>query len=125
MKGLFKFLKWFTIIVVLLLLSLLITGNTHLIKGVSLTYLRGKTGPTIDDYTHFKNNPVQASATPQLWPVASTYNKTPLKAEDEAYHQQLQSVAYLVIKDGSIDTKAIGMDIAIVHLPTRFRLQKV
>lgn len=102
MKGLFKFLKWFTIIVVLLLLSLLITGNTHLIKGVSLTYLRGKTGPTIDDYTHFKNNPVQASATPQLWPIASTYNKTPLKAEDEAYHQQLQSVAYLVIKDGSI-----------------------
>lgn len=102
MKGFFKFLKWLVILIVLLLLTLWFTGNTHLIRGITLTYLRGYSGPTINDYTHFKNHTVQAPTTAQPWPVSPQYNKTQLKAEDEAYHQKLKSVAYLVIKNGSI-----------------------
>ena len=34
-------------------LALVISGNTHLYKGIANTYLKGKKGPQIDEYDIF------------------------------------------------------------------------
>ncbi len=101
MKRLFKVLKWVVIVILLAVAALYITGNTHLFRGLSLTYLKGLTGPTIDDYKFFKNSEVIAG-TLQPWQLHPNYNKTPLSQDDIDYHKQLKSVAYLVIKDNQI-----------------------
>ncbi|MCO6501294.1 MAG: serine hydrolase [Vicingus serpentipes] len=91
-----------TIIIVIGLASLLvvITGNTHLFKAVSSTYLKGKTGPTIDDYPLFENRKV-AVGKYQPWLISRNYNKTKddiLLKEIEKYHP----AAFLIVKNDSI-----------------------
>lgn len=48
MKRLFSVLKWVITVILLAVVALYITGNAHLFRGVSLTYLKGLTGPTIE-----------------------------------------------------------------------------
>lgn len=101
MKRFLSFIKLLVIIILLAVLALYITDNTHLFKGIRFTYLKGKTGPTIDDYRLFKSNEVRKGS-PQPWAKHQNFNKTPLSSEDIAYHKQLKSAAYLVIKDNKL-----------------------
>ena len=101
MKRLFSVLKWVIIVILLAVVALYITGNAHLFRGLSLTYLKGLTGPTIDDYKYFKNSEVK-TGTPQPWALHPNYNKTSLSDDDISYHKQLKSAAYLVIKDNKL-----------------------
>ena len=89
----------FTIIVVTSLL-LIVSGNAHLFKGISHTYLVGKTGPTIDDYTKFENRTVEAS-NHQPWNFADNYNKT----ENKKLLSEIESfdpAAFLIVKSDKI-----------------------
>ncbi len=101
MKKLFALLKWVIIVVLFATSAIYITGNTHLFRGVSLTYLKGLSGPTIDDYKYFKNSEVK-TGNPQPWLLHTHYNNTKLAEEDAQYHKQLKSVAYLVIKGNAL-----------------------
>lgn len=101
MKGFLTFLKWLLIIVILAVAAIYITGNQHLFKGVKLTYLKGLSGPTIDDYKHFKSNQVKRGK-PQPWRKHPNFNKTSLSKDDIEYHKKFKSVAYLVIKDDKL-----------------------
>jgi CubicO group peptidase (beta-lactamase class C family) len=73
-----KFLKRFFLglIIILATASLLavITGNGHLFKGVSSTYLIGRTGPTIDEHAIFESRTVEADIH-QPWKIGKHYNK--------------------------------------------------
>lgn len=101
MKLLKGFIKWFLIALIIFNVGVLVTGNAHLYKALSRTYFIGRTGPSIDDYTAFENRDVK-TGTPQPWPFAANYNKTPLKDADKKYHESIGTVAYLVIHNDSI-----------------------
>ncbi len=100
-----KFIKKLFLGLIALLLigaiGLYITGNYHLLSGIPKTYLKGKTGPDIDDYGDFHNLEIKAGAVDE-WPMSDSYNSGQISAEGLALHKENSSVAYLVIKNGEI-----------------------
>lgn len=79
-----KFRKIFLKVVRIIMLTLLaligilwITGNSYILRGIQLTYLKGHSTANIDDYKDFDNNIILAGK-PQPWPQHELYNKIPL-----------------------------------------------
>lgn len=56
----------------------------------------------IDDNDIFDQRVIPASATPQPWPLASKYNKVDLPPELKKLHQDLESIAFILIQNDSI-----------------------
>lgn len=96
-----KFLIIVFSILVLLVGLIFITGNQHLFKAVASTYLVGKTGPTIDDYSKFENRIVQGGK-PQEWAVSENYNEFELSADQIDSLEKYKTIAFLVIYRDSI-----------------------
>ncbi|TND10500.1 MAG: beta-lactamase [Bacteroidetes bacterium] len=101
MKRFKKFLKWFAIVLVVLNLLIIVTGNTHLYKGIWNTYLKGRSGPSVEEYAIFNNRVVKAG-TPQEWPRAADFNKKSIPAKPLADMTAIETGAFLVIKNDSI-----------------------
>ncbi|MEW6469636.1 MAG: serine hydrolase [Bacteroidota bacterium] len=105
MKPLLKFLKFLgkALLVILVALNLFIifTGRFYLYKGVWNTYLKGRSGPAIDEYQIFHNRKVE-SGQPQEWPVGSDYNRKKISDAHRQDFERMKTIAYLVIKDDSI-----------------------
>lgn len=88
-------------IVVAINIIILVTGRFYLYKGIANTYLKGRSGPGIDEYGIFANRMVKTGS-PQPWPVAKDYNK---KSISEKYLKQIENYkteAYVIIKNDSI-----------------------
>lgn len=88
-----------SILILLVAASLLavFTGNGHLFKAVSTTYLVGKTGPGIDDYEYFSNRDIK-NGIHEPWKTSKKYNhyqNKELHKEIEKYHP----AALVVIKN--------------------------
>lgn len=100
-RFLIRFVISIAIVVVVLSLGLYISGNGHVVKAVRSTYLQGKTGPTIDDYTKFDNR-IVAAGNSYAFDKATQYNQyelsSPLLEESEA----MESIALLVLKNGEL-----------------------
>lgn len=99
-----KFLKRFflALIIIIALASLLvvITGNSHLFKAVSTTYLVGKTGPGIDDHQYFTNREV-VSTQYHPWELSKKYNQY----NDDKLHQEIEKnhpTAFVIIKNNQL-----------------------
>ena len=91
------------VFLLLLLLSLLyISPYNYLLRGISTIYLSGHTTAFLEDYKRFENDTVVATTSPQAWPLHKDYNRYAPSKDLEDYHQDLQTVAYLVIKNDSI-----------------------
>ena len=101
MRFLKKFFKWFLIIFAVLNIAILVSGKTYLYKGVWNTYLKGRSGPSIDEYHIFDNNKVE-TGTAWEWPVGPDYNKKKLSDKHRTDFESMQTVAYLIIRDDSI-----------------------
>lgn len=56
----------------------------------------------IDDNAIFEQRTVDSPAVPQPWPLAAEYNTGQLPTELEQLHQDLESIAFLLVKDDSI-----------------------
>ena len=82
MKILWKIIKWFIIIICVLILILYATGNDYIFRGVKLTYLKGEKTANIDDYKDFDNNIIMAGA-PRVWQQHLDYNQLPLSPKFE------------------------------------------
>jgi CubicO group peptidase (beta-lactamase class C family) len=102
MRFLKKFFKWFFIFFLVLNVAILVSGKTYLYKGVWNTYLKGRSGPSIDEFRIFDYNVVEAGGTPWEWPVGKDYNakKIPEKYQDD--FKRMGTIAYLIIKNDSI-----------------------
>lgn len=78
-----------------------ITGNKHIFKAVSSTYLVGKTGPSIDDYTFFTNRVVLADKH-QPWKVnKQRYNQI----KNDSFHNKIESyepASFLIAQNNEI-----------------------
>ncbi len=88
-----------TLFIILAVASILavVTGNSHLFKAVSTTYLVGKSKPDIDDYVYFENRDVKA-AEYQPWKKSDKYNQY----QNEELHQEIEKhkpAALVIIKN--------------------------
>ncbi len=89
------------IVAILFHLTLLATNNLHLYKTLKQTVLKGKLGPSIDEYSAFENRSVNVG-THEPWKVSNDYNNKELSEQAATKFKELNTVAYLVIKHGKI-----------------------
>ena len=101
MKTLKKIGKWFLIIFVILNIGILVSGRSYLYKGIGNTYLKGRSGPSIDEYQIFDNREV-ASGQYVPWHHAKGYNSRTVPAAFTTGFETLQTIAYVIIKDDSL-----------------------
>lgn len=92
---------------ILILLGLLIAlgyvyNFEYILKGIRTTYLTGHTTAYIDDYPEFDNRTIEAGANPQPWPLHEDYNEAEPTPGLVELNQELQTIAFLIIKNDSI-----------------------
>jgi len=97
-KILLRTLKTLVLILVVLNLALLISGKTYIYFGLKNTYLKGRSGPDIDEYKIFSNREVKAGQFVPL-PNGKDYNS---KTIDTKAMDTYQTVAYLIIRNDSV-----------------------
>jgi CubicO group peptidase (beta-lactamase class C family) len=102
MKNMTKII-FFTFLTLALLIhvAIIFSGKQYLYKAVAQTYLKGRSGPTIDEYAAFPNRNIHVS-NPQPWNIASNYNKKKLSARFDSIFKHYQNVSFLVIQNDSI-----------------------
>lgn len=99
MKRLLKFFKWLIIIIAVLCLGLWVSGYGYILRGVTMTYLVGQTGPGIDERQSFYNDTVRASSHPQEWLEHERFGSIVLSDDVIEKMEAINSVSFLVIKD--------------------------
>ena len=101
MNILKKIGKWFLIILIIINLAIIVSGKTYLYKGIANTYIKGRSGPSIEEYKIFSNREVTVG-NPKEWAVSKLNNSKRLSSDNEREFKDLQTIAYLIIKDDSI-----------------------
>ena len=101
MKRLFTYFKWFFISSVGFILILYIFDVDYLLRAVKTVYLKGHTTAFLEDYKEFPNRTIY-KGTAQPWAVSKAYNSIPATDKLTTTHKNLQTVAFLIIKNDSI-----------------------
>lgn len=101
MKRLFTFFKWFFISCVGFILIMYVFDVDYLLRAVKTIYLKGHTTAFLEDYKEFPNRTIQ-KGTAQPWAVSKDYNSIPATEKLTTTHKNLQTVAFLIIKNDSI-----------------------
>ena len=78
-----------------------VSGNDHLFKAVASTYLKGQTGPSIDEYKIFPYREVEASEEIPIHYHAQ-YNALEADVELMASIEKYEPIGLLILKDGDI-----------------------
>ena len=98
MKTAFKYLL---IIFILINLLIILSGKIWMYKAISITYLKGYSLSYIDDFVHFPANSIE-TGTHQEWEIANSYNKEELPEFINEVNLELETVAFMIIKNDSI-----------------------
>lgn len=101
MKFLKKFLLWFIIILTGIIILMYIFDVDYLLRAVRTIYFKGYTTAFLDDYKDFPNREIKKGIA-QPWAIAKDYNSIPATETLNKTHKELQTVAYLIIKNDSI-----------------------
>lgn len=101
MKRLLAFFKWFFISCVGFILILYVFDVDYLLRAVKTIYLKGHTTAFLEDYKEFPNRTIH-KGTAQPWAVSKAYNTIPTTDKLNTTHKNLQTVAFLIIKNDSI-----------------------
>lgn len=117
MKSIKKFFKGFISIIILLVVIAYITDYEYILKGVRVVYMTGHVTAYIDDYPHFENEEI-ANSTPQPWPLHKAYNTTKVTQKLQETHNNLGTVAFMIIKNDSIWHEQYTEEDEIVYGPT-------
>jgi len=96
-----KGLKYLLIIFILLNLLIVLSGKGWLYKAISITYLKGYPSSYIHDFVHFPSNTIEAG-THQKWAIADNYNTAKLPDFIKPVNDSLETVAFMVIVNDSI-----------------------
>ncbi|OKL42189.1 serine hydrolase domain-containing protein [Pontibacter flavimaris] len=78
----------------------------------------------IDDNTIFEQREIAAPAAGQPWPLAEKYNRVEQPSELKQLHKELESVAFLVVKDDSILYEQYWDDYSGESLSNSFSMAK-
>lgn len=100
-----KFFRTFLVGLLLFLataiLLLYIFDYDYILRAINITYFTGHTTAYIEDYTEFENREIEAG-NPQPWPLHSQYNETKATSVLNEINSELETVAFLIIKNDSI-----------------------
>lgn len=107
----------------LILLLLVLTDTTYILRGVRTVYLRGNTDVTIHDF-EVQQTRLIAANNPQTWPLHKAYNSVSLTEDDLAFHEQQESLAFLVIKDGQLLSETYFNEGSVNHLSSVWSISK-
>jgi len=88
-------------IVLLMIVTLLFTGNSHILVGITQTWLLGKSKPDIDDMQYFNLRKIE-NGKYQAWLKSNNYNKRELSSSMQNDVDNYGTIAYLVIHNDSI-----------------------
>ena len=92
-----------TIFILLGIVALLVaTGNGFVFQLASKVLETGRTTAGIDDYLFFDNIEIPPSEQPQAWPLRKDFNATPSPASLSSLHEELGTVAFLIVKNDSL-----------------------
>lgn len=102
MKKSFKYLfRALLVVIVLGVAALYLTDNEYILRGIRLTYLKGRTTAGIHDYTDFDNR-VILSGNPQTWKTHPQYNKVQLTDTLRQELEMFDTTAFAVFKEGKL-----------------------
>ena len=94
------FLSFF-IVFLIINLVIVFSGKTWLYKGIAITYLKGYTSSYIHDFIYFPSDTISAGKH-QEWLISKNYNKADMPAFINEIHEELETTAYLIIRNDSI-----------------------
>jgi CubicO group peptidase (beta-lactamase class C family) len=123
MKFIKGFIKWLVIILLIINVLILATGNTHIYKGLQHTYLKGRSGPSPTEYAIFANHEIKA-AKELPWAMSTNYNKFKLNTSARKELEDFKSLAFLVIKNDSILYEEYWDEGAIGSITNSFSMAK-
>lgn len=83
-------------------LFIVLSGRFYLYKGISRTYLSGKTGPTIYDLSVFENSTIKKATNSEPWKIHANYNKFKISDHYKYIFKKLGTKAFLVFKGDQI-----------------------
>jgi len=101
MQFLKKFFKWLVIIISSIILLMYVFDVDYLLRAVRTIYLKGYTTAYLEDYKEFPNRTIKKGVA-QPWAISKDYNSVPATAILTKTHKDLQTVAFLIIKNDSI-----------------------
>lgn len=102
-KKTFRFLGLFLLVIfVTANLFIILSGRFYLYKGISYTYLSGKTGPTIYDLDVFSNSTIKKSTVTSEWIRDPKFNTQTIPRPDNDLLERLETKAFLVFKNDKI-----------------------
>lgn len=96
-----KYLVYLILGVALIHSFLLLTGNMHFYSVMRHTVLKGRLGPSIDEYFIHPNRTVHAGI-PKPWPKDEKYNQAAFTEKENEVHKKYQTVSFCVIRDGQL-----------------------
>ena len=96
-----KTLAWISGLILLLAITLQLTGHGYMGRALSSTYLQGHRTANIDDAHNFDQR-VIAKGTETPWAKAPHYKQLQLSEAALAHHQQFGSAAFVVIQHGQL-----------------------
>jgi CubicO group peptidase (beta-lactamase class C family) len=123
MKILKNIFKLFFAFLVVLNLAIWITSNTHIYKGLTDTYFKGRLKPTIDDSDIFYNRVMHAKNT-KSWKESVEYNLKPLSEQVNQSHEVFQTRAFLVIEGDEIIHESYYDDYSKDKISNSFSMAK-
>jgi len=88
----------------LFILGLVLSGNSHLLRAVQLTYLKGHNTANINDGKDFDTS-IIATGEVQPWPLHENYNQDTLAPDLETQLRSSNSAAYLVVHKGKLHSE--------------------
>src|SRR5690606_3749086 len=101
MNYLRKFFIWLFLPLSGIVLLMYILDIEYILKAVRVTYLNGYKTAFLDDYKYFDNRIIE-NGTAQPWNIHIDYNKAQATQKLEETHKELQTTAFLIIKNDSI-----------------------
>lgn len=102
-KKIFRFLGLFLVAVLVSAnLFIILSGRFYLYKGISYTYLSGKTGPTIYDLDVFHNATIEKSSEKSEWIKDPKFNTQTIPKFYSDLLERLDTKAFLVFKGDTI-----------------------
>lgn len=102
MRKLIKILSAILLGLLIIILLLFIFDYDYLLKGINSIYLKGHTTAYIDDHKEFENRVIEAGENHQPWPLHPDYNIASQTSRLKDLNREIETVAYLIIKNDSI-----------------------
>src|ERR1700752_3852726 len=100
-KALKIILKSLLVVFIIANLLIIFSGRTYMYKGVFNTYFKGRSMPSALEYHIFENRKIAATS-PKPWILSKLYNTSQIPADIEAHLKEVQTHAFVVIKNDSL-----------------------